>query len=352
MSLLHRMHQECLNLIRSHRLPMSPATIEFTDSTYYWGQWHSSTRTLRFSQRLLTTKNWSWILGVLKHEMAHQYVTEVLKSEDGHGPDFQKACEMLGVPFEFRSARVDLVDLSLDWKMHLSVENPLMQKIEKLLNLAQSTNLHEAELAMAKAQKLNAENYLLPKQNLEFVTLILERKRKSITFTEKQILNILQKHFFVQCLIGLEYDLEQQRDFKTLEICGSPDHVQMAEYVYYFLKNTLKNLSANKQPNLRSYQRGVLDGFLKKLDEQSQVQENSTSVSRALALFKEDSHLRNYFRKLHPQLRSVSSTTGTLDSQSYSDGHSTGEKLILRKPLNAAQGFLGGFLTSSKSRSS
>ena len=60
--------------------------------------------------RLVTEHPWTVVLEVLRHEMAHQYVDEVLgvHDETAHGPTFQAVCEARAI--DGRAAGVLEVD--------------------------------------------------------------------------------------------------------------------------------------------------------------------------------------------------------------------------------------------------
>src|SRR5262245_48682747 len=77
------------------RLPQ----IELVPSRARLGRWVPSTRTLELSRSLVLSKPWGVVVEVLKHEMAHQYVSEVLgeREETPHGPRFRAVCERLGI---------------------------------------------------------------------------------------------------------------------------------------------------------------------------------------------------------------------------------------------------------------
>ena len=49
---------------------------------------------LRLATRLVHDEPWQVVIEVLRHEMAHQYVDEVLRihDESAHGPAFRKVC--------------------------------------------------------------------------------------------------------------------------------------------------------------------------------------------------------------------------------------------------------------------
>ncbi|MGK4455780.1 SprT-like domain-containing protein, partial [Klebsiella pneumoniae] len=61
--------------------------------------WHRETRTIEVSRGLVLKEPWRAVVEVLKHEMAHQYVHEVLREtrETAHGPAFQATCKRLGI---------------------------------------------------------------------------------------------------------------------------------------------------------------------------------------------------------------------------------------------------------------
>ena len=58
------------------------------------GSWNPVRRTLTLSQAHILGDPWPSVMNTLRHEMAHQYVDEVLKpvDEGPHGPAFQEAC--------------------------------------------------------------------------------------------------------------------------------------------------------------------------------------------------------------------------------------------------------------------
>jgi hypothetical protein len=61
------------------------------------GRWIESTRTLEISRPLVLEQPWGIVVEVLKHEMAHQYVSEVLgeRHETAHGPNFRPVVQRL-----------------------------------------------------------------------------------------------------------------------------------------------------------------------------------------------------------------------------------------------------------------
>ncbi|MFN8847580.1 MAG: DUF2786 domain-containing protein [Bdellovibrionales bacterium] len=353
MNLHQRLVAECLNVIRTHRLNMTPPLIEIVEVESFWGQWSSASSTLKISKKLLSFNRWDWVCGVLRHELAHQFVFQELKSDErGHGDSFQLACERLGVPNKFRKASIDFQNIPLDSNFEQSENSKAKLKIEKLLNLAQSTNLHEAQAALKKAQELNAQFYLddSKQPQFQYEHVILKSGMKKVSLEDKLILDILNRHFFVFSMIGIGYDLKKQSDHRTLEIWGLPENLLMAEYVFYFLQNQLTLLSQSVHEK-KSFKRGLLEGFREQLNLQNKISPQESTLSKALVLFQGDLRLKKYLKQIHPRLSRSSSRASALDTQSYEKGKSIGKGLKISRPLENKKSQFLGFLNSKSSRS-
>src|SRR5687768_13214555 len=96
----------------TRKLNLSIPVIQLFDSLTLWGQWNPMTRTILISRRLVSERSWYCVESILRHEMAHQWVNDVLGSSAGdHGEDFEFACRKLGVPPEFSRAGADVATL-------------------------------------------------------------------------------------------------------------------------------------------------------------------------------------------------------------------------------------------------
>src|SRR3974390_2566830 len=75
-----------------------PPTLELVANRGPLGRWLPATRTLEISRPLVLDHPWGAVIEVLKHEMAHQYVHEVLgeTSQTPHGRAFRDSCAGLG----------------------------------------------------------------------------------------------------------------------------------------------------------------------------------------------------------------------------------------------------------------
>src|SRR5258708_16836542 len=81
------------------RSALTAPTLDLVASRGTLGRWIPGTRTLEISRSLVQEHPWGAVIEVLKHEMAHQYVHEVLGEtlQTPHGPAFRDACARLGV---------------------------------------------------------------------------------------------------------------------------------------------------------------------------------------------------------------------------------------------------------------
>src|SRR5262245_56457159 len=74
------------------RFQLECPSFEFVDTEQRLGRWVGGRRAIELSRALLFEHGWGVLLEVLKHEMAHQYVHEILGvlDESSHGPAFRK----------------------------------------------------------------------------------------------------------------------------------------------------------------------------------------------------------------------------------------------------------------------
>ena len=133
------------------RSSLTAPTLQLVPTRATLGRWMAETRTIEVSRALVVEQPWGAVVEVLKHEMAHQYVHEVLgeSSQSPHGRAVREACARLGV--DPRAAGMPSADGEMD---STSIEGKVVERIARLLALAESPNRHEAEAAMAAAQRL------------------------------------------------------------------------------------------------------------------------------------------------------------------------------------------------------
>jgi hypothetical protein len=306
---------------------LRPAVLRLTDAQVL-GRWIPALRVLELSRSLVLERPWGEVVEVLRHELAHQYVDEVLgvRDEPSHGPTFQRVC------------RERAIDASAAGHPSPAPAEPaaarLTEKLRRLLSLAGSDNRHEAELAMERAQELMLRHQLsLEGSQRRYVFRHLGKPQRRKSRAESLIGSVLIEHFFVEAIWTSVYAPRTGHQEQQLEICGSEDNVAMAEYVHDFLLRTAKELWARAyaagdlRPGDRSaFMAGVIQGFRNKLNG-ARRQHQSTGL-----VYLGDPGLRDYYRRRHPHVRRRT-FAGTTRAAAAARGRAEGKRVVLHRPM-------------------
>jgi hypothetical protein len=295
--------------------------------------------------------------------MAHQIVTDFFRTDDKHGKLFLRACEMIGVPEEFTSAGGD-IPRKLDGVGEDGVDTEtraILEKVRKLLALAQSSNEHEASLAMQKA------NELIEKHNLDrlererksrYVHKTIELRRMRIENYHKDVCSILMDFFYTDIVLSSQYDALDDRVYRTIDLMGTAENVLIAEYVYHFLMDRLDSLwedyrrkTGKPGRSKRSYWLGILKGFREKLDRQEKSRrpakpygQGAGPSTRSLVLA-QDRGLNLFKRQRYPRLHHTREATIYLETGAFQAGVEDGNELTLNRGVTGQDGNRGKLLT-------
>ncbi len=315
--------------------------IELSYAEKILGGWKGgNNRRLSISVILIANYTWEYVQEVLYHEMVHQYVEEVLGIRDSlpHGEAFKRICQENGIN---HTATGDIQSWVEKRNSNSSVNSEnykILDKVHKLLALAQSPNEHEAQNAMAKAHEF------LLKHNLSLLDV-----QAKLNYIYKQIGEVgrrnpiksiisstICKFFFVEAIWTFGYDQHKNRSGQVLEIYGTPENVEMAEYVYDYLQNISEllwteykkreKISGNK--HRRTFIYGLLDGFYNKLD--SRLIENQSKK----LVWKGDPRLKEFYRRRNPRLVRSSSRYSSSCQDAYNSGKNQGKNLIIHKGIH------------------
>lgn len=223
-------------------------------------------------------------------------------------------------------------------------EGRALGRIAKLLALAESTSRHEAESAMGAAQRL------MLKHNIEAA---LATDQPSYSFrhvgapsgrvdeSQRVLSVILDEFFFVDAIwVPVWRPFEGKRG-SVLEICGTIENLESAEYVHAYLSHTAENLWAlhKKSKGIRgntkrrTFLAGVMNGFMQKLENERRTQRKAGLVWRG------DAAQTQYFRRRHPYVRR-SGHSGRHDHDTYRAGCEAGGRIVLRRAVK--QGSVSG----------
>lgn len=308
---------------------MRPPSLCLDDTDKRLGCWKGDTRTLSLARHLVDDHPWQVVIEVLRHEMAHQYVDEVLKisGETAHGPAFRRVCAERSI--DSRAFGNPSVRPGLDG---------ILRKVEGLLALADSENEHEASSAMSAAHRLMRKHNVTlsaspTPEAYQFKQLGTVRGRTPAH--EKILAGILGQHFFVQPIWVIAYDPNKDSRGRALEVCGRPENIAMATHVYAFMLETAERLwqshkkthAMDSNKERRRYLQGVMIGFNERLKKEAVAAEETGLV------WVGDAGLQAWLGRRHPHIRSARRTRMQVDS-AWHAGRAEGQKVVLNKPIN------------------
>jgi hypothetical protein len=312
---------------------LRPPTLKLNDSsTIRLGSWDPTLRCIEISSPLLVEYGWGAAIEVLKHEMAHQFVHEVLFGPDEpmHGAVFQQVCRERGI-----DARASADPTAGD------ARHPVLDRIRKLLSLAQSPNEHEAQSATRLAQRLmlrhNIEQLSLDREE-GYTHRQLGRTTGRVSEAESILGAILQEHFFVDVIWVYAFRPLEEKYGRVMEVCGRSENIELADYVHDFLTRMGERLweehkvttGIRRNRDRRAFVAGVMSGFRDQLDEQK-----SEQVGGGL-IWLGDPKLGDYFKRRHPMITTNRYYERAGDA-ARDTGRSAGSKIVLHRGITSSR---------------
>lgn len=362
---LDQLIREFTDICFQYRLTLQPPVFELSGAKKQLGCWLPNQRTIKISQLLIREHPWDVVLMVLKHEMAHQVCSELYGLKHaGHGRDFQRACQMLGVPSPYCRSGGDLASVTgtSPEDQQTAAGRRLIARISKLLALAASDNEHEAALAMQRATEL------LHRHNLAMPTgtnrsgcsrVIIHTRSKQIPAFRRAICAILRDYFYVQVICSSLYDPFAASSYKTIELLGRSENVPVAEHCYHFLEQQLQSLwisnrhkfTGNARTAKNSYFLGLLHGFSEKMALQARGaqrdgQAGPDKKTAGALVIRMDQELQDFVAFHFPRLQKRSSRGARIYRQTYDEAVDTGKTIVLHQSVaqkkEGVQGLLRG----------
>lgn len=315
-----------------------PPVIVLSDSTSHLGRWHSQLRLLEISRALVLDRPWLEVASVLEHEMAHQFVDEVLhvRTETAHGETFRRVCAERGI--DARAAGKPGVASATDPSAPGADPGAdrVLERIRKLLALAGSPNQHEAEIAMRKAHEL------MLRHNIEATAARVEHSycvrhlgdpHKRGTRVESEVVGLLSEFFFVKVIRIPVYLPRLGKSGMVYEIAGTHPNVEMAGHVHAFLLATAARLWQENRHDARVrngrdrlvYQSGVIGGFREKLlSERVDLKETGL-------VWVGDRSLDGFYHARHPHI--TTRRHHVRMNSAHDAGREAGRTVVLHKPV-------------------
>ena len=299
-------------------------------ATGHLGRWISATRTLEISRDFASTRPWLEVTSVLEHEMAHQFVDEVLgiRDETAHGDTFRRVCAERGI--DARAAGVPVPSTTSDDAART------LDRIRKLLALAASSNQHEAEIAMRRAHELMLRHNIDAIGNTEgYEVRHVGDPLKRGNRVETEVMLLLGEFFFVKVIRVPVYVAHAGKTGNVYEIAGTRANVEMAEHVYEFMLATADRLWRANRTDARvrngrdrlAYQAGVVRGFRDKLSAERKELRGTGLV------WVGDGDLDRFYRSRHPRITTRRSSVRM--GGAHAAGREAGRTVVLHKPVTS-----------------
>ncbi len=298
-----------------------------------WGHFNWPYFQIGLNRRLIAEAKDSVVRDILKHELAH-YLTHLYHGEvdmSPHGAEFKETCRKFGFPQDVAAATMNLHSSNLSKEGDLQSEK-ILERVKKLLQLAQSSNAHEAELATMKANEILLRHnlqYAVSDDEPLYMDRVLIRKRKDAKLSA--IYDIL-RHFIVRPVMSMG------KNTCCLEVTGTLTNVKLARYVAEFLDQELDHLFKEAQTKFglqglrakNSFFLGVAQGYNEKMKESKK----SFSEPDRKALVVVEQKLEERVNTIYRRLRSASSGHQS-DSQAHNLGGEYGRNLNIRQGVEA-----------------
>lgn len=290
-----------------------------------WGHFNAPYFQIGLNRRLIWSAKDSVVRDILRHELAHYFTLLEFGNVQPHGKEFHSICERFGFPDSVSAATMNLEieNESREGDIH---SERILEKVKKLLSLAQSSNAHEAEIATLKANALLLRHNLdyVEKEESLYLDRLLVRSRKDDKLTA--IYEIL-RHFIVRPVISMG------RGTVCLEVSGTKTNVTLARYVAEFLERELDHQwdLAKKEYGLsglrakNSFYLGMARGF----DEKMKGVKKEFTEEDQQALVKVEKNLEENIRLIYRRLGTVSSGRQT-DHEAREAGKEKGRNLSIR----------------------
>ena len=294
-----------------------------------WGHFDHHRYEIGLNKSLMYAAKNEVICNILRHELAH-LITFLHWGREvpTHGKEFRSICQSYGWGKQVWSAKLDL-KLANDYIEGDIGHEKIIAKVKKLLALADSDNIHEAEMATLKANQLLIQYNLsaLDKDDQDtgfdelYVRKIFQIKRATSKY--QAICKILQS-FYVYPIFN--YGSAQV----TLEVTGTKENVLIAEYVAQFLDEELERLYGKSGlkgiHQKKSFMQGVAEGYeLKYQQYQSQL---NTQNQQGLVVIK--NQLQQSIRKIYRNL-THQYITSRYDQNAKALGQISGKLLTIHK---------------------
>jgi len=340
-SLLRAISQRTQSLLTKYKLDLN-VSVSFCENNSVLGYWSPDSQIIFVNKSWAMDSDWLSIDALIRHELAHAIVSQILlpnneNADKDHGAIYKYACSLIG----YNPTRHSIAETDEDLKIRT--------KVEKLLSLAESSNEHEASLAMQRANEL-AIKHSIREMNCDDPIFYVEIPKTSIFSGRKksrliEIAKFCKKNYSIQLIWTLTLD-DHQNTMKCIEMMGTRHIVEQASYAYDFLLRTGTRLyneykKQNKDKNLRGHEKSWWAGFLGGISIDLQKAQQTLRQKEGL-IISEDPKLIEAFKSRYPKVVTTYSNHQSNFSANQA-GFETGKKTKIHKGC-MTHGEVGKFL--------
>lgn len=224
--------------------------------------------------------------------------------------------------------------------------NPIIERIQKLLALSQSSNEHEATTALAKAQALLTEHHLsqaeIEARTKTTSSYVREEYRvSSYTIWRRDLLTVLTTSTFCQLVF--------RNGDPSFSLVGEPVNIEAIKLLFALVEKQLQQFaqanyvvyrrSGGQEPTQRwknAFYQGAIVVISRRLREERQTVEATFQNSQALVVLKEE-QLSKAVTQFYPKARTLRSAARQIKAvDGYTAGQAAGKEVRLREELQAA----------------
>lgn len=212
-----------------------------------------------------------------------------------------------------------------------------IDKIKKLLALGQSQNEHEARQAIALATKLMLENNLAQSDLVEKKYIEKHDVDSSPRYQthKRKILALLDEHYNVTHLMISRMDFRTYKRKTHINLIGSPENVEIAEYLYNYLCDLFPKLwkeykAANNAPT--KFKLSFYEGLIRGLRITLAESKKSVEQEQGLVIVK-DAGIENFLRKKYSNIKTQTIKSKLHSASTMTAGIQQGKKISLSRPI-------------------
>lgn len=293
------------------------------------------------NKSLMIQINEDILKNILRHEIAHFLCYLYFKNDfKDHGVEFREIFKRYNWDQDFSKSKV-MIDNIVPLK---EKEKSLLEKVDKLLRLSESTNIHEANLALKKA------NELITLHNLEFLKERNEQGNYDETYVE-QIFFFTKKNALHDGIYHVLENLNVYPVFNQgkgggyLEVIGPKLNVTLATYIAHHLEKSIEQIwqmtksenhslkgIAAKNSFISSFCKEVCDNLKKEKIVHNKHSTNHTENSNSLILSSKELSL--HVERVYPRLRKSHSKASLKDPLASKLGSEQGKSFKIKKGLS------------------